>query len=53
MTNFPINSKNPVFGPLWAHFSDFGGKKNFPKISSSVTHNFTWDSTTTPKFRKN
>ena len=50
--NFPINWKNPVFGSFWAHFPNFGSKKKFPRKSGSVMHNFTWDSSTMPKFRK-
>ena len=28
--------KNPVFGPFWAHFPNFWGKKSFPGKSGSV-----------------
>ena len=42
----------PVFGAFWAHFPNFRGKKNFPGKSGSVIHNFTWDSSTMPNFRK-
>ena len=29
ITNFPINSENPIFGPFFTHFPHFWGKKNF------------------------
>ena len=50
---FSVYSKNPGFGPLLAHFPNFGGKKNFSGKSGSVTHNFIWVSSTMPKFWKN
>ena len=53
MTKFSKKLKKPVYGPFWAHFPNFGGKKIFPAKSGSVMYNFTWDSSTMPKFRKN
>ena len=40
MTKFSNKLKNAVFAP----FSQFLGQKKFPEKSSSVTHNFTWNS---------
>ena len=45
---FSINSENPIFGP----FSQFCWQNNFLK-NLAVTHNFTWFSRITPKFREN
>ena len=49
MTKLSNKLKKPCFCPI---FPIFGAKKFFPKISSSVMHNFTWDSSNVPKFRK-
>ena len=49
MTKFSNKFKKPCF---WPHFPKFDGKKIFPGMSSSVIHNFTWDSSTMPKFTK-
>ena len=40
MTKSSNKLKNPVFAP----FSQFLGQKKIPKKSSSVMHNFTWNS---------
>ena len=43
MTLFPINSKNPVFGPFLAHFPVFGAKKIFlenPALSRTTSYGF-------------
>ena len=50
MTKCSNKLKKPCF---LAHFPNFWGEKNFPGKSGSVTLNFTWDSSTMPKFRKN
>ena len=52
MTKFLNNFKNPVFGPVLVHFHNSWSKKIFFKKSSSAKHNFTWLSSTKPKFRK-
>ena len=41
--NCPINWKNPVFGPFWALFSQFLGKKSFPEnrvLSRTYSYEF-------------
>ena len=42
MTKFSNKlKKNPVFGPFWAHFPNFGGKKFFleyPALSNTTWH---------------
>ena len=43
MTNFPINFKNPVFGPFCVLFPNFGAKKNFtenPALSRTTSYEF-------------
>ena len=50
MTKF--SNKKPRFWPILGPFSQFWGKKNFPRKSGSVTHNFIWVSSTMPNFRK-
>ena len=44
--------KNPSFDLFLRHFPNFGGKKCFSKISSSVTHNFISVSSTMPNLKK-
>ena len=50
MTKFSNKLKKNLF---LDHFPNFGGKIFSPGKSISVTHNFTWHSSTMPKFRKN
>ena len=50
MTKFSNKLKKK---PVLDHFPNFGGKIFSPGKSISVTHNFTWHSSTMPKFRKN
>ena len=37
---------------FWAHFPNLGGNKIFPENPALSQHNFTWDSSTMPKFSK-
>ena len=37
MTEFSNKFKKPCFWPILGHFPNFGGKKNFPGKSGSVT----------------
>ena len=48
MTKFSINLKHPISGT----FSRFWRQKTFLKKSGSAPHNFTWVSSTMPKFWK-
>ena len=49
MTNFSNKLKKPCSWPIFSPI--FLGRK-FARKSGSVTHNFTWDSSTMPNFRK-
>ena len=55
MTKFSTKLKKLCFWPILSPISQSfkKKKKNFPGKSGSVKHNFTWDSSTMPKFRKN
>ena len=49
---FQYIQRKPVFGPFLSHFPIFGAKRFFSGKPGSVMHNFTWVSSTMPKFRK-
>ena len=51
MTKFSKKLKKSCFWHILG-LPNFWGKKYFPRKSHSVTHNFTWDSSTMRKFRK-
>ena len=51
MTKFSNKLKKPCFWHILGPFSLFWTKKNFPRKSGSVTHNFTWESSTMPNFK--
>ena len=53
ISKFFINSRNPVFGPLLAHFSNFRGRKNFYEKFDSFTHKFIWYFRAMPNLEKN
>ena len=52
MTKFSNKIKNPVLAHFWSIFPIFRAK-NFHPENPAVTQNFTFISSTVPKFRKN